>query len=109
MVGACVDDLTFYQLPGQVGNGNLAVVAHFPPNGGMRIDVFDIPAGSIHFIETWMGQARHKSSLRPKHTGDLLDGSSGILNIRERQVTDDQTKHAIITTFRAACGTNLIA
>ena len=63
MVGARVDDLTFYQLPGQVGNGNLAVVAHFPPDGGMRIDVFDLPAGSIHFIETGMGQARHKSSL----------------------------------------------
>ena len=89
MVGARVDDLTFYQLPGQVGNGNLAVVAHFPPDGGMRIDVFDLPAGSIHFIETGMGQAGHISSLWPKYTGDLLDGSSGILNIHECHVAND--------------------
>src|SRR5712691_6208620 len=95
VMGARVDDLTWYPLPGQIGNGNLAVVAHFTTDGGFWIDVLDLPARSIHFIETGMGQTGDKSAFWPEHTGDFLDGSSGILNIHKGHIADDQIKRAI--------------
>src|SRR6266849_652585 len=53
-------------------------------------------------------QARHKSSLWPKHTGDLLDGSSGVLNIHECHVADDQVKRAIFQHLQAGCVSHMV-
>src|SRR5437016_4599079 len=39
--GKRVDQFTWYPVARQIGNGNLSVVAHFPPDGGLWIDVLD--------------------------------------------------------------------
>ena len=83
-------------------------MAHFPPDGGFWIDVLDFPTRSIHFIEAGMGQAGDKSALWPEHTGNLLDGSSGILNIHEGHIADDQIKRAIFQHPEVSCVSHMI-
>ena len=78
-------------------------MAHFTPDGRDRIDLFDGPAGSIHFVEAGMGQAGNKTSLWPQHAGYLLDGSGCILNIHERHVTNDNIVRAIVQHLQVSC------
>src|SRR5215472_7853320 len=108
VVGMRVDHLTVYTLPGQIGNGNLAIMAYFSPDGGVGIDIFDLPARSIDYIETGMGEARYKASLWYEHTGDLLDSFSGILNIHECHVANDEVECTIFQHVQVSCVSYMI-
>src|SRR5439155_16874009 len=81
----------------------LTIAAHFPPDRGGRVDVLDSPTGSVHFIETRMGNARNEASPWPKHTGDLLDSFCRILDIHQSHITDDQVNYTIFKHLQMGC------
>src|SRR5579864_2374100 len=87
MIRTSLDQLITYIEPGNVGSVELAIVAHFAPDGGDGIDLLDCPARCARLIKAGMSHAGNEATTRLEYPRYFLNGSGGILHVHQSHVT----------------------